>query len=105
MGKEVFQCCRKWLKEVTFPANLNYTMIVLIFKKDGADYMKDLCSIALCNVLYKIIAKFLSNRLRVILPAIITKNQSAFVSGRSITDNVFLAFELLHHMKHNKLGG
>lgn len=104
MGEEVFQCCIKWLKEVSFPANLNDTMIVLIPKKDGPYCMKDLRPIALCNVLYKIIAKVLSNRLRIILPDIITENQSAFVPGRSITDNVLLAFEFLHYMKQKKRG-
>lgn len=41
--------------------------------------MKELRPIALCNVLYKIIAKVLANRLRNILPGIITENQSAGV--------------------------
>lgn len=104
LGREVFQCCVKWLKEVAFPADLNETTIVLIPKKDKADSMKDLRPIALCNVLYKIIAKVLSNRLRNLLPGIIAENQSAFVPGRSITDNVLLAFEILHYMKQKKSG-
>lgn len=99
LGKEVFQCCKKWLHDVTFPANLNDTTVVLIPKKDNADSMKDLRPIALCNVLYKIIAKVLSNRLRDILPNIISENQYAFVPGRSIMDNVLVAFEMLHYMK------
>lgn len=99
LGKEVFQCCCTWLNEVSFPTKLNDTTIVLIPKKDNAKSMKDLRPIALCNVLYKIIAKVLSNRLRVLLPGIITQNQSAFVPGRSITDNFLIAFEMLHYMK------
>ncbi|XP_074341815.1 uncharacterized protein LOC141679206 [Apium graveolens] len=70
--------------------------------------MKDLRPIALCNVLYKIIAKVLSNSLRVILPGIISENQSAFVPARAISDNVLVAFEILHHMKQkarNREGG
>lgn len=62
LGKEVFMSCERWLQEVKFPANLNDTIIVLIPKKDNADSIKDLRPIALCNVLYKIIAKVLSNR-------------------------------------------
>lgn len=61
--------------------------------------MKDLRPIALCNVLYKIFMKVLANRLRAILPGIITENQFAFITSWSITDNVLVAFELLHYMK------
>lgn len=34
----------------------------------------------------------------------ISENQSAFVSGRNISDNVFVAFKMLHHMKRKNYG-
>lgn len=103
-GTEVFQCCKQWLTDLAFPLDLNDTTVVLIPKKDSADEMKDLRPLALCNVLYKVIAKVLANRLKSILPGIITDNQSAFVPGRNITVNVLLAFEMLHYMKQKKKG-
>lgn len=60
--------------------------------------------IALCNILYKILAKFLSNRLKTIPPGIISENQSSFIPGRNITNNVHVAFEVIHHMRR-KTGG
>lgn len=67
--------------------------------------MKDLRPIALCNVLYKILAKVLANQLKLILPGLISENQSALVPGRNITDNVLIDFEVIHHMNRKNSCG
>lgn len=103
VGKEVFHCCCEWLNEGKITEGVNDTL-VLIPKKDNVEDPRDLRPIALCNVLYKIVAKVLAIRLQKILSGIISKEQSSFVPDRSITDNVLVAFELLHYMKR-KNGG
>ncbi|KAL5561619.1 hypothetical protein UlMin_031366 [Ulmus minor] len=66
--------------------------------------MKDFKPISLCSVLYKIISKYLANRLKVFLDDLISENQSAFVGGRLIHDNIIAGFEGIHLMKQGRLG-
>lgn len=104
MDQEVLNKCKEWIRTKNFPGELNSTNVVLIPKKYNASCMKDLCPIALCNVLYKIIVKVLANRLKEVLPHLISENQSGFMKNRSITDNVLIAFEVIHHMNSKQSG-
>lgn len=104
VGREVHICCCDWLRDGTFPAELNDTTLVLSPKKENVERMGDLRPIALCNILYKILAKALANRMKCILPGIISETQSAFVLERNISDNVLVAFEVSHYMKRRKTG-
>uniref|UniRef100_A0A453I0W1 Reverse transcriptase domain-containing protein n=1 Tax=Aegilops tauschii subsp. strangulata TaxID=200361 RepID=A0A453I0W1_AEGTS len=52
--------------------------------------------ISLCNVVYKIIAKSLANRIKPHLPDYIDPAQQAFIKGRRISDNIIIAQEITH---------
>lgn len=49
-------------------------------------------------MLYKIIAKVISHRLKLILPELISQSQSAFVVGRAISDNVLITHDTVYHL-------
>lgn len=73
----------------------NSTILSLIPKKNEAIKMGDYRPISCFNVLYKVISKILANRLKRILPKLISTNQSVFVKDRLLMENVLLASELV----------
>ena len=83
---------------------INYVHIVLIPKKNDPKQTSDYKPISLGNVVSIILYKVLANRLKTILPTIISEAQSTFVPNQLITDNTTVAYELLHRM-WNKING
>ncbi|GJT86252.1 RNA-directed DNA polymerase, eukaryota, reverse transcriptase zinc-binding domain protein [Tanacetum coccineum] len=68
----------------------------LVPKIDTPDKVSDFRPIACCNVLYKCISKILTNRIKEGLSKIVNLNQSAFIHGRYIQDNIMITQELLN---------
>jgi hypothetical protein len=103
-GDEVFVAAKDWLQRGYFPSSLNETNICLIPKCDSLKSMKEFRPISLCNVLYKMVSKLLANRLKLVIDKCISEEQSAFVEGRSITDNALIAIEIIHALKRRTRG-
>ena len=99
VGGDVTTVCLTYLNNRSLIEELNTTSIVLISKKGNPEKISDLRPIALRNVLYKIVSKAIANRLKAILPSVVSEFQSAFILGRLITDNIMIAFEVCHHLK------
>ncbi|GKC75870.1 hypothetical protein Tco_1126644 [Tanacetum coccineum] len=60
-------------------------------------FTNDYRPILVCNVLYKCISKIIANRIKHCLTNLVSPNQSAFIPGRSIADNILLTQELMHN--------
>lgn len=74
MGGKLTSKVMRVLNGEKIPEGWNETVIALIPKVEKPEKVTDLRPISLCNVVYKVISKVLSSRLRVILPDIITPN-------------------------------
>ena len=83
---------------------INHTYIILIPKMKAPQELSNFRPISLCNVIYKLVSKVMPNRLKVILPRIISDSQCAFVKNRFIIDNVLIAYELIHTLKNKRVG-
>ena len=84
---------------------LNTMHLALIPKEIGASHPGKFRPISLCNVIYKIISKVVVNRLKPLLPLLISSKQSGCVEGRQILDGIILAHEVVHSLKTSKILG
>jgi len=98
VGRDVLSLVQSILSGGNVHPKLNHTHVVLIPKVKEPTNIAEFRPISLCNVVYKLITKVISNRLKKLLPAIISETQSAFIPGRLITDNVLIAYEIFHSM-------
>lgn len=71
--------------------SLNSAFLALIPKEEEANTPSKFHPIVLCNVVYKIISKIIANRMKRILPGIISEEKLSYVEGRQILENVLLA--------------
>ncbi|GAU46944.1 hypothetical protein TSUD_180480 [Trifolium subterraneum] len=81
---------------------LNSTFIALIPKVDSPQRLNDFRPISIVGSLYKILAKVLANRLRMVIGSVISESQTAFVKDRQILDGILIANEAVDEARRNK---
>ena len=81
---------------------LNETNITLIPKIPKPEHVSHFRPIGLCNFAYKIISKIMANKMRSLMGFCISQNQSAFIPGRIIHDNIIIAHEVYHNLRRKK---
>lgn len=65
-------------------------------KKELSEEMSDYLPINVMNIIQKLVSKILANRLRWVLPDLISSSHTAFIQGKQITKNFNAIREMLH---------
>ncbi|GKA31462.1 RNA-directed DNA polymerase, eukaryota, reverse transcriptase zinc-binding domain protein [Tanacetum coccineum] len=96
VGGDVCAAVKEFFYSSKLLGEFNANLISLVPKLQTPLKITDYRPIACCNVVYKCISKVITNRLKEGLGSIVDSNQSAFIPGRQISDNIFLAQEFMH---------
>ncbi|XP_022040602.1 uncharacterized protein LOC110943154 [Helianthus annuus] len=97
VGEEITKAILDFFDNGKLLQQINHTIIALVPKTQSPNSVTDYRPISCCNVLYKCISKIITERIKGSLDRLVDINQSAFVSGRKITDNILLTQELMHN--------
>ena len=68
-------------------------------------FLKNWRPISLLNVVYKIGSSCIANRIKAVLPELINEDQTGFVPGRYIGDNLRLLYDIMYYLKNENLPG
>jgi hypothetical protein len=81
---------------------INSTFIALIPKVGNPQCLNDFRPISLVGSMYKILAKILANRLRLVIGSVVSDSQSAFIKGHRILDGILVANEVVDEARKSK---
>ena len=84
------------------PESMRQALILLLFKKEDPELLKNWRPISLLNTDYKIITKVLVNRIKPVMPTIIHPERCCSVPGRASENNATLLRDVCDYLKVNE---
>ena len=82
IGEDIIKALHWFYETRCIPTECNISFVTLISKCKNPSKLGDFRSISLVVCVYKILAKILANRLKIVLGKVIDKNQYAFLTER-----------------------
>ncbi|XP_059292434.1 uncharacterized protein LOC132045876 [Lycium ferocissimum] len=95
VGVDVYNVVKAFFDGKTLPKSITNTNLVLLPKKNNIETFADMRPISLSNFINKVIFRVVQDKLEGLLPSLISPNQSGFVKGRCIIENVLLTQEVV----------
>ncbi|XP_074278370.1 uncharacterized protein LOC141601961 [Silene latifolia] len=104
IGDLVTSAILRFLNSGVMLKEWNNTSIVLIPKIEKPELVSQFRPISLCNVIYRLASKCMANRLKLVIPSLISDSQQAFVPGNLMSDGCVMAHEIMHYLNKTKHG-
>jgi len=106
ISKNMVDCFNYSFQSSKLTCDQRRGIINLIPKKDNdPTFLKNWRPISLLNTDYKILTKCIASRLKNVLPFIIHNDQTGFLPGRYIGENIRLALDTIDYLNKNNLPG
>ncbi|GKC41752.1 reverse transcriptase domain, reverse transcriptase zinc-binding domain protein [Tanacetum coccineum] len=102
MGVDICNAFRDFFSNGQTLKENSHMFIALVPKVITLLKVNDYRPISCCNVIYKCISKIITNRIVNGIKEVVSDNQSAFVLGRHISDNILFTQELMHNYHRNR---
>ncbi|CAM8940592.1 unnamed protein product [Rhodiola kirilowii] len=103
--KDTCEAIEGFFHGLQLPKAISSTSVILLPKIKRANSMDQIRPISLCNFAHKIISSILNSRLKIVLPMLVGLEQSGFVEGRSISECIGLAHDIIRDINHKAFGG
>ncbi|XP_075100498.1 uncharacterized protein LOC142176491 [Nicotiana tabacum] len=95
IGDDLYDMVRDFFNGHELPKCVTHTNLVLLPKKKEVTTFSDLRPISLSNFSNKVISRVVHERLVKFLPSLISEEQSGFVKGRNIVENILLTQKIV----------
>ncbi|KAL9668390.1 hypothetical protein QQ045_002771 [Rhodiola kirilowii] len=102
VGDELVGFIKEFCRNGRLSRGINKTFLALIPKTTSPQSFGDFRPISLVNSSYKILSKCLAKRLSLVLPLLISPNQTAFISNRNILVGIMITNEIIHSAKRER---